>query len=41
MGKNIKFRFQDKKKELFLIHEDKKGQGLYAEPGWKDNLPLS
>ena len=36
MEKNMKFRFQNKKKELFLIHEDNKGEELYAEPGWED-----
>ena len=36
MGKNMKFRFQNKKKELFLIHEDNEGEGLYAESGWED-----
>ena len=25
MGKNMKFRFQNKKKELFLTHEDNEG----------------
>jgi len=34
--KNMKFRFQNKKQELFLIHEDDKGEELHAEPGWKD-----
>ena len=33
MGKNMKFRFQNKKQELFLIHEDDKRDGLYVEPG--------
>jgi len=33
MGKNMKFRFQNKKQELFLIHEDDKREGLHAEPG--------
>jgi len=35
MGKTMKFRFQ-KKKELFLIHEDSEGDVLWAEPGWED-----
>ena len=35
MGKNMKFKFQNKK-ELFLIHEDTEGQGLYTKPGWED-----
>ena len=36
MGKNMKFRFQNKEEQLYLIHEDNKGQGLRAEPGWED-----
>ena len=36
MGKNMKFRFQNKKQELFLIHEDDKREGLHAEPGWEN-----
>ena len=36
MGKNMKFKFQNKRQELFLIHEDDKKEGLYDEPGWKD-----
>ena len=36
MGKNMKFRFQNKKQELFLIHEDDKREGLHAEPSWED-----
>ena len=42
MGKNMKFRFQNKKKELFLIHEDNEGEELYAEPDredWKIHKP--
>ena len=33
MGKNMKFRFQNKRQELFLIHEDDKREGLHAELG--------
>jgi hypothetical protein len=33
MGKTMKFRFQNKKQELHLIHEDGKRDELYAEPG--------
>ena len=33
MGNNMKFRFQNKKQELFLIHEDDKREGLHAKPG--------
>jgi hypothetical protein len=33
MGKNMKFKFQNKKQELFLIHEDDKREGLHAETG--------
>ena len=36
MGKNMKFRFQNKRQELFLIHEDDKREGLHADPGWED-----
>ena len=36
MVKNVKFRFENKKQKLFLIHEDDKRVGLYAEPGWED-----
>ena len=36
MGKNMKFKFQNKKQELFLIHEDDKREGLHAETGWED-----
>ena len=36
MVKNMKFRFENKKQKLFLIHEDDKRVGLYAEPGWED-----
>ena len=32
-GRTMKFKFQNKK-EVFLIHEDSKKQGLWAEPGW-------
>ena len=32
----MKFRFQNKKQELFLIHEDDKREGLHAELGWDD-----
>jgi hypothetical protein len=35
MGKTMKFKFQNKR-ELFLIHEDSKKQGLWAEPSWID-----
>jgi hypothetical protein len=35
MGKTMKFKFQNKR-EVFLIHEDSKKQGLWAEPGWDD-----
>ena len=35
MGKTMKFKFQNKR-ELFLIHEDSKKQGLWAEPGWEN-----
>ena len=31
----MKFKFQNKR-EVFLIHEDSKKQGLWAEPGWDD-----
>ena len=40
----MKFRLQNKKKEMFLIHEDNEGQGLYAEPGredWEIHEPLT
>ena len=33
MEKSMKFKFQNKR-ELFLIHEDSKKQGLWAEPSW-------
>ena len=36
MGKNMKFRFQNKKQELFLIHENDKREGLHAKPGRED-----
>ena len=36
MGKNMKFMFQYKTQELFLIHEDDKREGLHAELGWED-----
>ena len=32
----MKFRFQNKKQELYLIHEDDKRDGMYAEPGSED-----
>ena len=32
MEKTMKFKFQNKK-EVFLIHEDSKKKGLWAEPG--------
>ena len=35
MGKNMKFRFQNKKQELFLIHEDDKIEALHTKPGWE------
>ena len=35
MGKTMKFKFQNKR-ELFLIHEDSKKQGLWVEPGWEN-----
>ena len=35
MGKTMKFKFQNKR-EVFLIHDDNKKQGLWAEPGWDD-----
>ena len=35
MGNTMKFKFQNKR-EVFLIHEDCKKQGLWAEPGWDD-----
>ena len=35
-GKNMKFRFQNKKQELFLIHENDKREGLHAKPGRED-----
>ena len=35
MKKTMKFKFQ-KKRELFLIHEDSERRGLWAEPGWKN-----
>jgi hypothetical protein len=31
----MKFKFENKK-EVFLIHEDSKKQGLWEEPGWDD-----
>ena len=31
----MKFKFQNKR-EVFLIHEDSKKQGLWEEPGWDD-----
>ena len=31
----MKFKFQNKK-EVLLIHEDSKKQGLWTEPGWDD-----
>ena len=36
MGKNMKFRFQNKKQKLFLIHEDDIIEELHAELGWED-----
>ena len=36
MGKNMKFKFQNKRQEMFLIHEDDKREGLHAEPSWED-----
>ena len=36
MGKNMKFRFQNKKKELLLVYEDNEEKGLCAEPGRED-----
>ena len=36
MGKNMKFMFQCKTQELFLIHEDDKREGLHAELSWED-----
>jgi hypothetical protein len=35
MGKTMKLKFQ-KKREVFLIHEDSEKQGLCAEPDWDD-----
>ena len=35
MGKIMRFKFQNKR-ELFLIHEDSRKQGLWAEPGWEN-----
>ena len=40
MGKNMKFRFQNKKQEL-LIHEDNRREGLYAEPAGKTKRSTS
>ena len=37
MGKTMKFKFQNKR-EVFLIHEDGKKQGLWAELGWDDQI---
>ena len=39
-GKNMKFRFQNKKQELFLIHENREGDVLWAEPGWEVSHPV-
>ena len=39
MGKTMKFRFQNKK-ELFLIHENREGDVLWAEPGWEVSHPV-
>jgi len=36
IGKNMKFRFQNKKKELLLVYEDNEEKGLCAEPGRED-----
>ena len=40
MGKNMRFRFQNKKQEL-LIHEDNRREGLYAEPAGKTKRSTS
>jgi hypothetical protein len=32
MGWNMMFRFQSKEEQIYLIHQDDEGQGLWVEP---------
>jgi hypothetical protein len=39
MGKKMMFRFQNKEEQIYLIHQDHEGNGLWAEPWLQSDDP--
>jgi len=38
--RNMKFRFQNKKEQMHLIHKDNEEQGLWVEPEWFEDWEI-